>query len=420
MNFFCSCFSLIYSIFIFISPFNTNNNKNININNTQNIMPESESQSEYDCPVVNNKLISKALTYTSFWNLGISNIPISLDIKDDEILVKVKAIAINPIDILLQRLSLFFIGSYRKVYGGDFSGIVIKSGLKSGYKIGDSVYGYRLAPLSIYGTFSQYIVINPKKVIHCDKIPKGMIFEQAASLSCVSATGFGVLKQGLTLNGKSKKITKNDDLENSLKGKKVFIIGSGTSVGSYALQFAKKYMNADKVVVTCASRSFNEIENLGADLIIDYTQGTYKTVNEILEYVKSNGKFDLIIDCVRNESFLDYLDLILKDSQNDGAYCQIYGSKSMKILTCNLFSIILPSFNSIKYKILEFLGLLKHNIFYYKLHYDPTFSSVINKMWKNGTLETPIDSIYRGWTDYEKAIQRVGSAKASGKVVCIL
>lgn len=407
-----SLFGIIISSIIFIPKEYFHN---ISTLQTNKIMT-----SEFDCPVVNGKLISKALTYTSFWNLGISNIAIPLNIKDDEILVRVKAVSINPIDILVQRLSIFFIGSYRKVYGGDFAGIVIKSGLKSGYVNGDSVYGYRLAPLSFNGTYSQYIIINPKKTIFCDKIPNGIIYEQAASLSCVGATGYGILKQGLTLNGTNKNISKDKDLKGLLKGKKIFISGAGTSVGSYALQFAKKYMNADKVVVTCAARSYNEIENLGADLIIDYTQGNFQTINELLEYVKINGKFDIIIDCVRNEIFLDYLDLILKDKTANGAYCQIYGSKSMKILTCSLFSIILPSFHSIKFKIFQMFGLLKHNFYIYKLHYDSTFGSVIKSMCKDGTLETPIDSIYRGWTDYDKAIQRVGSAKASGKAVCIL
>lgn len=375
-----------------------------------------DESTEFDCPMVDGKLVSKALTYTSFWNLGISTVSIPADIKPEEILVKVKAVSINPIDVLLHRLSLFFVGSYRKVYGGDYAGIVVKAGEKAGYQKGDAVYGYRLAPFSGDGTFSQYIVINPKKVILCDKIPNGMLFEQAASLACAAATGYGVLKLGLT-KGNEKK---SDDLAHALKGKNVFIIGAGTSVGSYAVEFAKKYMDAQNVVVTCSSRSIAKVENLGADVAIDYTQGHFASINRALNFVKENGKFDLIVDCVRNEIFMDYMDVILKDADEGGAYCQVYGSKSMNLSSCSIFSMILPSYRSLKYKILSLLGMLKYNLYVFKLAYDATFAPVVQTMWKSHQLETPIDSVHRGWYGYEEAIHRVGSSKASGKVVCIL
>lgn len=377
---------------------------------------------ELDCLMTAaGKLVSKALTYTSFWNLGLSTVAVPVDILPEEILVKVKAVSINPIDVLLQRLSLFFVGSYRKVYGGDYAGVVVKAGKSTGYQTGDAVYGYRLAPFSSEGTFSQYIVINPKKVILCDKIPEGMLFEQAASLACTAATGYGVLKMGVTQAGK----VKTPDLADALEGKNVLVIGAGTSVGSYAVEFAKKYMRAANVVATCSSRSLAKIENLGADVTIDYTQGNYASINQTLEFVKAKGKFDVVVDCVRNEIFLDYLDVILKDSTSDdggssGSYCQVYGSKSMNLCSCSIFSIILPSYRSLKYSLLYSLGLLKHRLYCYKLGYDATFAPVVHSMWKAHLLDTPIDSVHRGWSNYAEAIHRVGTSKASGKVVCIL
>lgn len=371
---------------------------------------------EFDCPINNGKLVSKALTYSSWRNLSVSSIEIPQNIEPDEILLQVKAVSINPIDILLYRLCFPFL-SFQSVFGGDFSGVVVRSGINSGYSEGDSVFGYRLEPFSTKGTFSQYIVVNPKRTIFCDKIPDGMIYEQAASLPCTAATGYGVIKSTLLQN---KLITRTDDLSNILKGKRIFIIGAGTSVGSYAVQFAKKYMNADKVVVTCSARSLSKLENLGADLTVDYTQGIFKTVNEILQFVKENGKFDIIIDCVRDETFLDYLDSILKDSKENGSYSQVYGSSSMHFSSCSILSIILPSYKSLKLWFLGKLGFVNHNLYSYKVSYDPTFASVVQTMWKSNNLEIPIDSMYRGWVDYEKAIARVGSGRASGKVVCIL
>lgn len=362
-------------------------------------------------------ILSKALCYSSSWDLRVADIPLTNDLKQDQILVHVKAVSINPIDVLLQRFSLPIIGSRLKVVGGDYAGVVIKAGDESGFRKGDSVYGYRLAPLSINGTFSEYIVTTPKRDIFCDNIPHGMIYEQAASTPCVAATGYGVLKYALHKGDKSKI---KESVEKALEGKKVFIIGAGTSVGSYAVEFAKKYMKAEKVVVTCSSRSEQRLEQSGADVTFDYTEGDLHNVNEILEFVKLNGKFDIIIDCVRNYSYMEYLNLILKDPSENGAYCTVYGVNTMNIYSCSLWSVILPSFEAAKYSLLHLFGYFKFPIYTFKIGYDPTLSSVITKMWQAKEFQTPIDSIFRGWSQYDLAMHRVGTSKASGKVVCIL
>lgn len=376
-----------------------------------------EDKTENDCHAINGNFTSKALTYTSFWNLKVSDIVISTDIKDDEILVRVKAVSINPIDILLHRLSIFFVGNRTKVLGGDYSGVVVKAGPQSGYEIGDSIFGYRLNPFSINGTYSQYIVINPKKVIFCHKIPKGMIFEQAASLSCACATGYGVIKLALTKGNINE--SKND-FKGALKGKRIFIIGAGTSVGSYAVEIAKKYMNADRVVVTCSSRSEHRLQTSGADLTIDYTLGNLNNLNEVLQMVKNEGKFDIIVDCIRNESYLDYLNVILKSPKEGGAYSQVYGTYQLNLFNTSIISFILPSYQYLKHTIMYRLGQSEYPIYRFKLGYDKTFANVVDDLWNNSSLDTPIDSIFRGWTQYNLALHRVATAKASGKVVCIL
>ena len=71
---------------------------------------------------MNSGLIrSKALTYSSFWNLGVSYINVPTNIKPGEVLVHVRAVSVNPFDIMMHKLSLFFIGSFKKVTGCDLS-----------------------------------------------------------------------------------------------------------------------------------------------------------------------------------------------------------------------------------------------------------------------------------------------------------
>lgn len=358
-------------------------------------------------------LTSRALTYHNFWDLSLRNIPISWDIKPHEVIVKVKTVSINPIDILTQKYSLFFVGSYLKVLGCDFAGTVHKAGSKSTFEKDDTIYGFTFNPLSDKGTFSEFIKIDTKKIVFCDKIPKGMMFEQAAAIPCCTATAYGVLKCAM------RKDT-NSYVKGALDDKKVFITGAGTSVGSYAVELAKNYMNAKSVVVTCGVRSEQKLEHAGVDLCIDYHDGNRSNLNEVLEFVKLNGKFDIFIDCVRNDFYLDHLDSILKDPQEGGTITQIYGSRVMNLETSSIFDHILPSWTFFKHRILYFLGHFKFDITQFKVGHDPTLKVAIREMWDMGRLDIPIDSIFRGWTQYDTALNRVATSKAAGKVICIL
>lgn len=356
---------------------------------------------------------SKALTYHSYWDLSVREVPVSLDIQPHEVVVKVHAVSINPVDVLSQSISLFFLGSYLKVVGSDFAGKVYKAGAKSKFKEGDLIYGFVLNTFSNKGTFSEYIVVDTKKAIFCDKIPTRMMFEQAAAIPCCTATAYGVLKQAM-------KKGKKDYVKGGLEGKKLFVIGAGTSVGSYAVEIAKHYMHAKSIIVTCGIRSEQKLEHAGADMCIDYHQGNSENLNEVLEFVKLNGKFDMIIDCVRNDFYLSYLDSILKDPSEGGTITQVYGSRAMNIKSASIFDHILPSFEYIKYKLLYLLGKTKFNVSQFKVSHDPTLDVVIREMWDMGRLDIPIDSIFRGWLQYRAAIDRVATSKSSGKVICIL
>ena len=378
----------------------------------------SNMKSEYDCPVVDGMLMSDALTYTTSSTLSVTQIPIPIAIRDDQLLVRVKAVSINPIDAFFLRMSSYFSCSKTKVVGGDYAGTIVKAGNKTGFETGVSVYGYRLAPFSIDGTFSQYILVTPKKDILCESIPEGMTFENAAATACVAATGYGIVKFGAH-KGDSTRL--NENVEDALIGKKVFIIGAGTSVGSFAVQFAKHYMKADQVVVTCSERSQKRLTDSGADVTVDYRKGDSQNINEILKYVEANGKFDIIIECVGNTSYLDSLNYILKDPKTEnGAYCTVYGINAMNLFTCSIWSLVLPSFDSIKRSLKYSVGVSRFPNHVFRLKYDPTAAPAMNKMWEAKKLHTPIDSILNGWENYNAALQKVGTSKASGKVVCTL
>lgn len=351
-----------------------------------------------------NKLTIKAITYENYTTpLKVKEIDIPIDeksvVKPTEILVQVKATSINPVDCILRQFSNNYFGPKDKILGGDFAGIVVKGGSETGFKTGDKVYGDVLE-LKTRGSFSDFILFEPAKVWVCEKIPDGMSYEEAASLPCVSNTAF----EGV------KKYT------GDLKGKNVLVLGAGTSVGCFGVQFAKNYFNAANVVATCSSKSTEKTSKAGADLTINYRNGDKFKFDKLSDFVKSNGKFDLILDCVRDESVIDHFDTILNPSTEGGVYAQVSGSYVIDYQNVHFYN-LLPSLKSIittlKYK----LGLSKYPFVPVWTNQDPEYGVAIAKLWKEKKLHIFIDSEYNAYIDFQEAFDRVASCKAQGKVV---
>lgn len=358
-----------------------------------------------DLQIDNNKLTVKAVTYENgstpliTSNIDIPVIPETI-VKPTEVLVKVKGVALNPVDCILKNLSNNWFGPKTKIIGGDFSGIVVKAGSDSGFSENDKIYG-DILHLRNRGSASEYILFEPKKALICEKIPEGMSFIEAASLPCVSNTGFETLK-----------VYKGD----SLKGKNVLVLGAGTSVGSFAVQFAKKYFEAGLVAATCSSKSTEKTKKFGADITIDYTKGDEYKIKEFKSIVSTKGKFDIIVDCVRDECVIENFDELLKPGSENGVYSQVAGSYVIDYKKAGIYDMI-PSwkyqFNQLKYK----LGLFKYDIKTIWTQPDPTYGPAIAKLWNEKKLHIVIDSTYDAYTDSNTAFDRVATCSAKGKVV---
>lgn len=357
-----------------------------------------------ELPIKNNKLTVKAVTYKNYKTpLSVNEVTIPVTpgtiVKPSEILVQVKATSLNPVDCVLKGLNSGYFTCGNRIIGGDFSGVVVKAGSKTAYKEGDRIYGDILT-IRGRGSASEYILFKPATATVCEFIPEGMTFEEAASLPIASATSFQCL----------------DYYKSSLEGSNVLILGSGTSVGTYAVEFARHYFKASKIVTTCSPHSSERTIKCGADLTIDYTKGNTPKINEILEFVKLNGKFDIIVDTVRDESVIDYFEEILKPAKEFGVYTQVEGSYTIDYTDIKLTQ-LLPSWklfsNSLKYK----LGLSKFEIFSILLENNKDYGKAVKQLFENGKFIFSIDSIKDAYTQAEDAYQRVASGKSKGKVV---
>lgn len=199
---------------------------------------------------------------------------------DDEVLIKVHAASINPLDWKLMKggpliLSLLFgLGKPKlKRPGVDVAGEVEAVGKSvEGLKPGDQVFG------SCAGAFAEYVVSKPARGMKSGLVikPDNVTYEQAASAPVAALTAL----QGLR------------DKAGIQPGYRVLVNGAAGGVGTFAVQIAKSF--GANVTGVCSTRNVDMVRSIGADQLIDYTQE---------DCTKSGRPYDIVLDCVGNHSF---------------------------------------------------------------------------------------------------------------------
>lgn len=210
----------------------------------------------------------------------IVDIPIP-SIKENEVLVKVKVAAVNPLEILNITGSVKLIQDYDMplVLGNELTGIVEKVGSHvSGFNVGDSIYT-RL-PIEKIGAFAEFVAVDAKSIWH---LPRNLDFVTGAGAPLTGLTAY----QGLV-----------EELE-AKKGQTVFIPGGSGSFGQMAVPIAKAM--GLKVIVSGSPSAKERTLNAGADQYIDYTKENYW---EILDEV------DFVIDTLGADEFERELSII--------------------------------------------------------------------------------------------------------------
>jgi NADPH:quinone reductase-like Zn-dependent oxidoreductase len=197
---------------------------------------------------------------------------------DDQVLVKVRAAAVNPAEWHLVRGKPYIIRAImglrrpgQTLIGADYAGTVEAVGRNvTNFKAGDEVFGGRS------GAFSQYLVQRAEGTI----VPKPatISMEQAAGVATAGITALQALRD----KGEVK------------AGQSVLINGASGGVGTYAVQIAKA-MGA-RVTGVSSTRNIELVRGLGADEMIDYTQSNF---------TQGDARYDVILDNVGNHGLLD-------------------------------------------------------------------------------------------------------------------
>ncbi|CAI9775386.1 unnamed protein product [Fraxinus pennsylvanica] len=197
------------------------------------------------------------------------------EVKDDQVLIKVVAAALNPVDFK-RRLGKFKAvdSPPPTVPGYDVAGVVVKVGSQvKGLKEGDEVYGdineNSLEQPKRFGSLAEYTAVEERLLA---LKPKNLDFVQVASLPVAIETAYG----GLEKAGFSA-------------GKSILVFGGAGGVGSLVIQLAKQVFGGSKVAATSSTRKLEFVKSLGADLAIDYTKENFEDLPE---------KFDVVYDAV--------------------------------------------------------------------------------------------------------------------------
>ncbi|KAJ1375606.1 Quinone oxidoreductase/zeta-crystallin, conserved site [Sesbania bispinosa] len=196
-------------------------------------------------------------------------------LKEDQVLIKVAAASLNPIDY--KRAEGMFKDTdspLPTVPGYDVAGVVVKVGSEvKKFKVGDEVYGdineNAVVHPKVIGSLSEYTAAEEKLLAHK---PQNLTFAEAASLPLTIETAY----EGLQQAGFSA-------------GKSILVLGGAGGVGTHIIQLAKHVFGASKVAATSSTGKLELLRNLGADLPIDYTKENFEDLPE---------KFDVVYDAV--------------------------------------------------------------------------------------------------------------------------
>ncbi|KAK7293298.1 hypothetical protein RJT34_16161 [Clitoria ternatea] len=196
-------------------------------------------------------------------------------VNEDQVLIKVVAASLNPIDF--KRMA----GGFKTTDsplptapGYDAAGIVVKVGSQvKKFKVGDEVYGdINLKALEypkVIGSLAEYTAAEERLLAHK---PKNLSFAEAASLPLTIETAY----EGLERTEFSA-------------GKTILVLGGAGGVGTHVIQLAKHVYGASKVAATASTGKLQLLRDLGADLPIDYTKENFEDLPE---------KFDVVYDTV--------------------------------------------------------------------------------------------------------------------------
>ena len=298
-------------------------------------------------------------------------------IKSTDVLIEVKAAAINPIDksIVLGNLQGLLPIPLPSTVAYDVSGVIVELGDEvSDFEIGDLVYSR--VPQEQMGTVAEFVAVTVGAI---SKKPGNISFEEAAGLPLAGLTALQSLENA--------EIKAND---------RVLIHAGSGGVGSFAIQYAKA--KGAFVYTTKSTKNVSWVKELRADRVIDYKTEDYKTIAK---------EVDIVFDTLGNNYTAESFDVVKKG----GKVVSVVGPLDED--TAKLFGMG-------DYKLPEELAKLvnetKASYKFIFMHPNGAHLNIIKTMIEDEKIKPIVDTVY----PFSKSIEaytHLASGRAKGKIV---
>ena len=230
--------------------------------------------------------------------------------KEDEVLVRVMAAGVNPVDAYVREGMSGEAGSDagKMIIGSDIAGVVEKIGGKiMKFKPGDAIYAY--LPVSRGGAYAEFAIAKEGEMAIK---PKNIDFVKAAAVPLAATTAWQALV----------------DTAKIRKGQRVLIHGGSGGVGSFAVQIAKA--RGCKVIATASTANQDLLKQLRVGQSIDYSKTRFQSA------VKD---VDVVLNCVGADTLRDSYGIVKRGgtivsitTEPDTAECASHGLTCARIM----------------------------------------------------------------------------------------
>ncbi|MBO6516676.1 MAG: NAD(P)-dependent alcohol dehydrogenase [Bacteroidia bacterium] len=318
----------------------------------------------------------KALTYSKYGGpevleINDQDLPIP---EEDQVLIKVHAASVNPLDWRRMRAEPFMVrftsGLFKPkqaILGADIAGRVEAVGKEvTLFKVGDEVFG----DVSVQG-FAEFVCATEDQIA---VKPASASFEQAAALPVAGLTALQALRDNV----------------DQVQGRQILINGASGGVGSFAVQIATAW--GGQVTGVCSTSNVEMVKKLGANHVIDYRK---------TDITQEKQRYDVLLDCVGNFTLSD-MNRLLKP----GGEAVVIGFKSMR----NILHIALrggKKANAKRPKVISMTAKARHH----DLH-------ALGQMLADGSIKPEIERSYP-FSKVKDAISHVETGRTKGKVTII-